>query len=214
MIVKLTWSYSTTPIAQSPTKFTIQRKLTTASTYNTADDIVVTNLSSICTTGTCNYLYAGVPDNVSYDFRIATDCAEGSTNFSPSVTKINVLCPSVTVTATSNTISYSFSAVTGTSVTGYLVELLLNGTVKESKPLANATGTISGTFSGNSTPNDGIDDYSILATTSYVVRITVKSSGADKVCNEPITTGATPACNGAISLVGCICGVDCAQACS
>jgi hypothetical protein len=213
MIVKLTWSYSTTPIEQSPTKFTIQRKLTSAAIYNVADDVVITNLSSICTAGNCNYITALLPDNLSYDFRIATDCTEGSISYSPAVTKLNVLCPDFTPTATSNTISYSFTAAANTSVTGYIVELLLNGEVKESKPLVSATGTISGTFSGNSTPNDGIPDYAIQANTQYVVRVTVKSTGADKVCPYSIFTNNTPACNAALNLTGCICGVDCAQAC-
>jgi len=216
MRVRLTWTYVTTPIGQSPTEFTIQRKLTSAALYDVADNDRITNLTSICTGGTCNYVTAVLPDNLSYDFRIATDCTEGSVSYSPAVTKLNVLCPSFLPTATSNTISYSFTAAANTSVSGYIVELLLNGVVKESKPLANATGTISGTFSGNSIDNDGIPNYTITPATPYVVRVTVKSSGvggADKVCSYSITTGTTPACNAATGLVGCICGVDCAEAC-
>jgi hypothetical protein len=206
MQVKLTWSYSSTPTAQAPTQFTIQHKLTSdpdiPASYTT--QAIITNFGQACSGGTCSYTYPAsgtLNHNTSYDFRIATDCSEGNINYSTPVTKINVLCPSYTPTATSNSISYSFSGATGTSVTGYVVELLNNGSVVESKPLASVAATISGTFSG------------LSSTTAYVVRVTVKSSGADRVCTQTLSTTNTPSCNGVINLSGCICGGDCAQAC-
>lgn len=215
MQVKLTWSYSTTPAGQAPTTFIIQHKLSTASTYTT--QTTITNFATICTGTSCTYVYpAGVLDNnKSYDFRVGTDCSEGTTNYSTPITKINVLCPTFTPTATSNSISYQFSGATATSVTGYLVELLLasDNSLLEAKPLAAVAATISGTFSGNQIPNDGIPDYTILPSTLYKVRVTVKSSGADKVCTYDISTTNTPACTAVSNLAACICSVDCATAC-
>lgn len=203
MQVKLTWSYSTTPAGQAPSTFIIQHKLSTASTYTT--QTTITNFATICTGTSCTYVYpSGVlDDNKSYDFRVGTDCSEGTTNYTTPVTKINVLCPTFTPTSTSNSISYSFSGATGTSVTGYLVELLLasNNSLVEAKPLAAVAATISGTFTG------------LSANTAYRVRVTVKSSGADKVCTYDISTTETVACTAVSNLAACICGVDCATAC-
>jgi hypothetical protein len=216
MKVKLTWSYATTPAGQAPNKFVIQHKPATGSTWTTQATFDGANaVNTICSNGSCTYTYpSDLPDNVAYNFQVVTDCSEGSTTLSNTINRINVLCPSFTPSATSNSISYSFSGATGTDVTGYIVELLLNGTVLESKPLASVAATISGTFSGNSTPNDGITDYTIASNTNYVVRVTVKSSGTDKVCTKPISTTNTPPCNSVTNLAGCICGEDCAEACS
>lgn len=204
MQAKLTWSYSTTPTGQAPTQFVIQHRVTGTVNYTT--QTTITNLSTVCTGTSCTYVYpAGVlSHNTSYDFRILTDCAEGSTNASNPITIINVLCPVFTPSATSTSISYSFSGATGTSVTGYKVELLLasdNSVVEDDGIIPVAT-TISGTF-----------NTVLTANTAYIVRVTVKSSGADKVCTFPKSTNATPSCNGVLNLAACVCGVDCATAC-
>lgn len=206
MQVKLTWSYATSPNATIPTQLVIKHKLTGAAASTYVTQATITTISSICntSTGTCEYLYpAGVlNDNVSYDFIVVTSCGSaGSPVESGVVTKINVICPNVTVSSTQSSVSYTFPGAVSTSVTGYKVELLANDdSVIEDDGVISVASTISGTFAATLTSN-----------TAYKVRVTVKSSGADKVCLFPISTTDTPPCNGASNLQACICGIDCAS---
>jgi hypothetical protein len=208
MQVKLTWSYATSPAATLPTQLVIKHKLTGAAANTYVTQATITNISSVCntTTGTCEYLYPeGVlSNNVSYDFIVVTSCGSaGSPVESSVVTKINVICPNVTVSSSQSSVSYTFPGATGTSVTGYKVELLANNdSLIEDDGIITVASTISGTFAATLTAN-----------TAYKVRVTVKSSSADKVCLFPISTTSTPPCNGASNLQACICGVDCASAC-
>lgn len=209
MQVKLTWTLgSLTPPGQAPTNLTIQHRLSSSGTWIT--QVPATAYSTFCTAGSCQYTYPNNPspleDNKSYDFRILTDCSEGSQSVSNVVTRINVVCPVVTLTASSTTVSYSFSGAVSTSVTGYIIGIYLATDTGFSTPLGGGLvtvnspvpSTISGTFSGlSSTPAE------------YVVRVTVKSSGSDVFCNSTIFTTETLPCNAASNLSACIVGVDC-----
>jgi len=215
MQVKLTWSYNnTTTGGTAPTKFLIQYKLSSVGTWPSGCSAgnsqsgciqIDTPFTGVCTGGSCSYTFANgiLDDNQSYDFRVGTEGTECSAQFTPSVSKINVLCPSFTPTSTSTTISYSFSGATGTSVTHYLIELYAaNGTTLiQAKQLEAVAATHSGTFSG------------LTANTAYVLKVTVKSSGPDKVCPYNINTTTTPPCVAASNLSACICNVDSGCSC-
>jgi len=214
MQVKLTWSYNnTTTGGTAPTKFLVQYKLSslgswptgcTAGNNTTQSGCIQVDapFTSVCSGGSCIYTISAslLDDNKSYDFRVGTEGTECAAQFTTSVSKINVLCPTFTPTATSSTISYSFSGAVNTSVTGYLIELYpASGTTPiSSKPLESVVATHSGSFS----------NIGLTGNTSYVLRVTVKSSGADKVCNYTITTSTTPPCVSATSLTACMCNVD------
>ena len=106
MNVTLTW----TPGVGS-TSQTVQYKLASASTYTTFSTKTGTDTTETVT---------ALSDNVIYDFRISTACNGGTATTSPVVQKINIICPTVTVTATSTTLAYSFTEIGG-SVGSYSV---------------------------------------------------------------------------------------------
>lgn len=205
MQIKLTWTLgSLTPAGQAPTTLTIQHKLSSSSTWITQTSA---NYTTFCTGNSCQYTYpTGVlENNKSYDFKILTDCSQGSQSASNIVTKLNIICPVVSLVASSSTVDYSFAGSVGTSVTGYVIGIYLATDTGFSNPLAGGVvtvnspipATVSGSFTG------------LTASTNYKVRVTVKSSGNDVFCDSAISTGATLPCSAASSLTACIVGVDC-----
>lgn len=215
MKVKLTWSTSTSPVDQAPTFFRIFYWVKGTTPPTSPNQTV--SATSVCTGTSCTYSIDGLSDNVAYDFRIDTTCINGDPAPSPVITLFTVVCPTVTLTATNKSVSYSFAGDVGANsiVTGYQVQLYEVGpapgnalTLVEDEGILSPAATVSGTFG------------SVLnAETLYRVRVIVKNSvggvpQADKVCESDITTTDTPSCNAVTNLVGCICGVDCAQACS
>jgi len=108
MNVTLAW----TPGAGS-TSQSVQYKLATTTSWTTFSTVSGT-------TATVNV--TGLSDNLIYDFRISTACNGGTTTFSPTVQKINIICPTVTITPASTSLSYSFPEIGG-SVTTYAVKL-------------------------------------------------------------------------------------------
>lgn len=205
MKVKLTWTISTTPANQAPTTFRIF--YWPKGTAVPASPNTTVNTATVCTGTSCTYSIDNLLDNVAYDFRIDTTCANGDPAPSQVLTLQNMVCPTFTPTATNNSVSYSFTGAVNGTVSGYKVELLLasNNSVVEDEGILPPAATISGTFG-----------TVLTASTAYIVRVTVKSNFgiADKVCTYNITTTSTPSCNAVTNLAGCICGVDCAQACS
>lgn len=215
MNVKLSWSYSSTPTAQAPTKFTIQYKLATAADTPlnwAANQFELTSTStpsiaSSCSGGNCTYTITGLQDNKFYNFRIITDCAVGDDSTSAVITNISITCPTLTVTASSASVSYSFTSASGTDVTSYLVQLLKSdNTVIRTTTHTVVAGTINGLFDNSDTNLEPI-----VGSTAYKVRLTVTAgSGASaqtKVCSATdITTTTTPPCNAATNLTSCICG--------
>lgn len=211
MKVKLTWTFSTTPNDQAPTGFRLfywPKGTTEPTTPNQ------TLTTSVCSGTNCTYTIDNLSDNVAYDFRINTTCNNGTPSIGTPITLFNVACPVITRTATNNSVSFSFAGDVGpnTMVTGYRVQLFevgANNTLTEvgDKGILSPAATVTGTFTG------------LNATTTYLVRVTVKTSIAgvpqtDKVCDSSsITTTNTPSCNAVSNLAGCICGVNCAEAC-
>lgn len=210
MKVKLNWTLgSLTPQGQQPTTLVIQDRLSSVSQWTTRE---TKPYAEFCTAGACQYTYVDgvLLPNLSYDFRIGTNCAQGTISYSNVFTKLNIVCPEVTITKTSSTISYSFPGAVGTAVTGYTVALYAVSDTSFSTPLGQeelvsytpTPASVNGTITG------------LSAETSYVLRVVVKSSAPDKSCTYPTSTDATVSCNAATNLTACICGVDCAQACS
>ena len=171
MNVTLTW----TPGVGS-TSQTVQYKLASASTYTT-----FSTLTGTATTETVT----GLSNNVIYDFKITTGCNGGTSTSSPVVQKINIICPTVTVTATSTTLAYSFPEIGG-SVGTYSVKLFNSaGTSELSSQTPIGTTTLTGTF---------ID---LTASTGYKIRV-VPTAGTITKTDCAFVTGTTsapPVCN-------------------
>ncbi len=171
MNVTLTW----TPGVGS-TSQTVQYKLASTSTYTT-----FSTLTGIATTETVT----GLSDNLIYDFRISTACNGGTSTFSPVVQKINIICPTVTITPSSDSLSYSFPEIGG-SVGSYSVKLFNSaGTSELASQTPTGTTTLTGTFS------------SLTASTTYKIRV-VPTAGTITKTDCAFATGTTsapPVCN-------------------
>lgn len=171
MNVTLTW----TPGAGS-TSQTVQYKLATASTWTTFSTELGTATTATVT---------GLSDNLIYDFKILTACNGGTSTASPVVQKINILCPTVTVTPDSTSLSYSFPEIGG-SVGSYAVKLFNStGTSELASQTPTGTTTLTGTFS------------SLTASTTYKIRV-VPTAGTITKTDCAFTTGVTtapPTCN-------------------
>jgi hypothetical protein len=154
----------------------VQYKLASASTYTT-----FSTLTGIATTETVT----GLSNNVIYDFRINTACNGGTGTSSPVVQRINIICPTVTVTATSTTLAYSFPEIGG-SVGTYSVKLFNSaGTSELSSQTPIGTTTLTGTFTD------------LTASTGYKIRV-VPTAGTITKTDCAFTTGTTsapPVCN-------------------
>lgn len=127
-----------------------------------------------------SYNVTGLSDNTVYEFRVISICSVGGPIVSATMTGIKWFCPTITVTPTHNTITYSFTALGG-SISAYSVELLSNdlATVIQTKT------TVSGVF----------DSVSILPSTSYKVRLTLTAGSYSNTCSAVSTaTTAAPTC--------------------
>ena len=171
MNVTLNW----TPGAGS-TSQTVQYKLASASTWTTFSTV-----SGTATTETVT----GLADNLIYDFKILTACNGGTSTQSPVVQKINIICPTVTVTAASTSLSYSFPEIGG-SVGTYVVKLFNStGTSELASQTPVGTTTLSGTFN------------SLTASTTYKIRV-IPTAGSITKTDCAFATGVTlapPTCN-------------------
>ena len=171
MNVTLNW----TPGAGS-TSQTVQYKIATTSTWTTFSTV-----SGTVTTATVT----GLADNLIYDFKILTACNGGTSTQSPTVQKINIICPTVTVTPASTSLSYSFPEIGG-SVTSYVVKLFNSGGTSElASQTPTGTTTLTGTFS------------SLTASTTYKIRV-IPTAGTITKTDCAFATGVTlapPTCN-------------------
>ena len=171
MNVTLNW----TPGAGS-TSQTVQYKIATTSTWTTFSTV-----SGTATTATVT----GLADNLIYDFKILTACNGGTSTQSPTVQKINIICPTVTVTPASTSLSYSFPEIGG-SVTSYVVKLFNSGGTSElASQTPTGTTTLTGTFS------------SLTASTTYKIRV-IPTAGTITKTDCAFATGVTlapPTCN-------------------
>lgn len=171
MNVTLTW----TPGAGS-TSQNVQYKLATASTWTTFSTVSGTATTAIVT---------GLSDNLIYDLRITTACNGGTTTASSVLQRINFICPTVTVTAASTSLSYSFPEIGG-SVGSYAVKLFNStGTSELASQTPTGTTTLTGTFSD------------LTASTTYKIRV-VPTAGTITKTDCAFATGVTlapPTCN-------------------
>lgn len=169
MNITLTWTPGAGATSQD-----VQYKLSTSGTW-----ITHATVGAAITTSTIS----GLSDNLIYDFRVVTVCAGGNTP-STGTQQINIICPTVTVTKTHNTASYSFTHIGG-SITGYTVQLLnAAGTTVLQTQAPSITSPVSGTFTG------------LTAVTSYNIRVTVIAGTFSKECSlNAFTTDSTPVCN-------------------
>lgn len=171
MNVTLNW----TPGVGS-TSQTVQYKLATASAYTTFSTVGGTVATETVT---------GLSDNLIYDFRISTACNGGTNTTSPVVQKINIICPTVTITAASTSLSYSFPEIGG-SVGSYAVKLFNSaGTSELASQTPTGTTTLTGTFDA------------LTASTTYKIRV-VPTAGTITKTDCAFVTGTTsapPVCN-------------------
>jgi hypothetical protein len=123
-------------------------------------------------------------DNTIYDFRVVNLCSFGGPTSGTTFQAVNLTCPTVTVTPTYNSVSFSFSNL-GASVTEYRVDLLnaAGSLVLAFKNITATGGTMSDSFVG------------LSASTGYQLRVTVKAGTFSKVCGaSSFTTAALPSC--------------------
>ena len=136
----------------------------------------ITGLSA----STSSYTITGLTANVLYEFRVVSICSIGGPINSSTMTGITWSCPTITLTPTHNTITYSFSNLGG-SISGYQVDLLASNQTTVIQSLT----TTSGVF------NSG----SITSSTTYYVRLTLSASTYTNVCTSVSTaTTAAPTC--------------------
>lgn len=169
MNINLTWSTGGGAASQD-----VQYKLATDSSWTTHS-----NIAGNINTATLN----GLQDNLIYDFRVVTNCTGGTPAPSMATQQVNLICPTVTITPTDNSVSYSFTNVGG-STTGYTIHLLdAAGTSILQTQSPSVTGTVSGTFS------------TLTQSTSYKVRVTIIAGSFNRQCGALDTaTTATPVC--------------------
>ena len=170
MITTLNWT-----IGSGATSQNIQYKLATDSIWTT-----FSTLSGTATTETVT----GLLDNYIYDFRVVTVCSGGAPAGSTPTQQIKFVCPSVGVSVTHDTVSYSFLELGG-SVSTYTVKLFASdGTTELASQTPTGTSTRSGTFTG------------LSALTTYNILVIAAVSTFTSSCSQVTTaTTAIPACN-------------------
>ena len=123
------------------------------------------------------YTITNLAVNTIYEFRVISNCNISDTIASATMTDIEWFCPTITVTPTHNTITYSFSALGG-SISAYSVQLLSNDLSTVIQTLT----TVSGVF----------NSVSIAPSTSYKVRLTLTAGTNTNVCTPVSTATTTP----------------------
>ena len=127
-----------------------------------------------------SYNITGLTSNTLYNFRILSVCSVGGSTYSSITNGISWFCPTITVTPTHNTITYSFSNLGG-SISGYTVELLNSSLTTVIQTLT----TVSGVF----------NSVSIAPSTNYYVRLTLAAGVYTNQCTPVSTTTlAAPSC--------------------
>lgn len=155
---------------------TVQHKLASVSNWSTDTSVPV---------GTITAGVTGLNQNRIYNFQVINNCSFGGPSPSTPFNVIELTCPTVNLTSTSNSVSYSFVSLGG-DIDSYTIALFdstgnnLIQTKTESVPFSS---TITNSFSGL-TPN-----------TSYQAKVTVAAGTFTKVCNpQTITTPNVPTC--------------------
>lgn len=169
----LTWSLDANSNNQNQQ---VQYKLSTASNWTTAVVLQPTSTS---------YVITGLNQNKIYNFQVVNNCGAGGPSPSVVQSAVELTCPTVNLTSTSTSITYSFVNLGG-DVTSYVMNLYdstgtnLIQSKTESAPFA---ATVINTFNGLN-PNTG-----------YNVIVTTNAGTFNKVCSaQLITTPNTPSC--------------------
>jgi len=166
MNVTLNWT-----VGAGATSQNVQYKLASASTWITFSTVTGTAVTETVT---------GLSDNLTYDFKIISNCNGGTAGSSAIIKQINIICPTVTTTLTSTSISYSFPEIGG-SVGSYSVKLFNSaGTSELSSQTPTGTTTLTGTFTA------------LTASTSYKIRV-VPTAGTITKTDCAFTTATTSA---------------------
>jgi hypothetical protein len=166
MNVTLNWT-----VGSGATSQNVQYKLSSASTWTTFSSVTGTATTETVT---------GLSDNLLYDFKIVSNCNGGTAGSSAIIQKINIICPTVTTTLASTSISYSFPEIGG-SVGSYAVKLFNSaGTSELSSQTPTGTTTLTGTFS------------SLTASTTYKIRV-VPTAGTITKTDCAFTSATTSA---------------------
>lgn len=122
---------------------------------------------------------SNLADNVTYNFRVVTNCSLNSLGYSVIDSVINIVCPAVTTTVAASTITYSFTALKG-SITKYTVKLFNNaGTTElssQTPSFTSTTNTITGTFS------------QLSPTTGYKIQLIIEADTFSKTCSQVSAT--------------------------
>lgn len=118
----------------------------------------------------------GLLDNIIYNFRVASDCSFRGPTYSAITSIVNLVCPTMTITPTNSSLSYSFPFPLGSSITSYIIQLynsnntilLATQTVITQSPIPSSP--IVGVFSGLSN------------STLYTIRLTITAGIYIKIC--------------------------------
>lgn len=154
---------------------TVQYKFANVSNWTTATTVSSTTNSAGIT---------GLNQNKLYNFQVINNCPTGGPSASTTLSAIEFTCPSINLTSTSTSITYSFVNLGG-DIDTYTLTLLDSGnnvvqTKTESGPFSS---TVTNTFSG------------LTANTGYQIQSTVKSGTLSKACGfQTITTPNVPSC--------------------
>lgn len=171
MNATLSWS-----IGPGATSQNVQYKLSSSSTWITFGTVGATATTATVT---------GLDSNKLYNFRIVTYCSGGTPAPSATITKINILCPTVTITSTDTTVSYSFPEIGG-DIDSYVVKLYNSaGTTEVGTSTPTGTTTRTGTITG------------LTASTTYKLRVVPTAGTITKTDCEfnNVTTTAPPVCS-------------------
>lgn len=171
MNATLTWS-----IGAGATTQNVQYKLSSATTWTTFSTV-----GGSATTETVT----GLDDNLIYNFRIVTYRSGGTPAPSSPISKINIICPSVTTTPTDTTVAYSFPEIGG-DVDGYTVKIYDSaGTTEVASSTPTGTTTRTGTLTG------------LTASTSYKLKVIPSAGSLTKTdCSfTSVSTTAPPVCS-------------------
>lgn len=188
MTITLNW----TPGAGASSQI-IRYKLASVSATPDSNWTVHATVSGTASTATIT----GLSDNLIYDFQILTECPGGTPSGSSVIKQIKIICPTVTVTKTSSTVSYSFPALGG-SVTAYTVKLFdASGTSEIASQTPSGTNPLTGTFTG------------LTANTLYKIRVLINAGTFEKTdcALVDVTTNETPVCNAPTGLTATV-GID------
>lgn len=181
MNVALSWTPGTNVISQLVKYKLATVAATPESNWTQFGNSLAANANSVTVTG--------LTDNLIYDFKIVSVCENGVTSSSPSVQQIKITCASVTITATSDSVNYSFTPVGG-SVSGYSVQLLnAAGTTVLQTQTPTGTSPLTGTFTG------------LTGSTTYNIRV-VQTAGSftKNDCSLNSFTTQASTCNPATNL--------------